>query len=494
MKTTFLSFLKKTAITTILGGASLCIVLLFSSCENFLKAQGTADVIQQAIDYANSTKYSIKVESEKGSGIVTKPAAGEALVKPSDIFNLSFSSESDSQFLKWEAYNALTNEPLEDETYLKIENSLMIDTTCTFVEDPEDENIQLAIRAVTAKRPRIIRATPVDQETGVPRNSTVCISFDKSNMNPDCIYYTEEEMQALKTELGLQDSDFLQGDNEHCNGRYYGYKKGDIHFFKNIQIGSSPVNGSSLTKYFYDPYWDNNLNDMGGSTLVIQTTNPPPPKDVVVYITLSKDFCYFEENIAVQLREANTISYKTMYENEFKSPEVFLNNQVEEPYNIIKFKDKDNKYKPLTYTWDSQRKPYTIQKCSDTQNIFMTFCFAATDEGGSCIANRFRLYCENVETASGQRPFIELPYSYFTSNKAYAGIEWSTQVEEWEDITEWSDDYACIIPRGSYLQKAQDYCFTIAAIDNDGNYHKLEDENKHVFYFWLTLTTAATID
>ena len=492
MKTLFNSFFKRNVLLPILGGAFLCIAFLFSSCENFLKAKGTAEIIEQAIEYANANKYSIKVDAQKGSGIVTKPAAGEALVKASDVFNLSFSSESDSQFLKWEAYNALTNEPLEDETYIKIENPLMIDTTCTFVKDPEDENIQLAIRAVTAKRPRIIRATPVDQETGVPRNSNVCISFDKSNMNSDCIYYTEEEMQALKTELGLQDSDFLQGDNEHCNGRYYGYKKDDKRFFKNIQIGSSPVSGSSLTKYFYDPYWDNDLNDMGGSTLVIQTTNPPPPKNVVVYVTLAKDFCYFEETIAVQLREATTISYKTMYNNDTNLPDIFVNNQLENPYNVIKFKDKDNNYKELPFTNDKNRKPYTIPTCSDTQNILMTFCFCATDEGGSSIANRFRLYCENVDSPSGEKPFIELPYSYFTINNGYAGIEWSTQIEEWEDITQWSDDYACIVPRGLYLQKAQDYCFTVAAIDNDGNYTKLADAEGHVLYFWLNLSTTAS--
>ena len=277
----------------------LSILFLFCSCDNFLKGAKTREALQKTIDYANADKYQIKVNSQKGSGIVTKPAAGEALVRVSDIFNLSFNAESDSQFLKWEVYNEVNGDLIQDDLYLQIENPLMIDTTCTFVKDPEDENIQLAIRAVTAKRPRIIRVTPVDQETGVPRNSPVRISFDKFNMDPDCIYYTEEELQSLKTELGLTDSDLLQGDLKLCEGRYYGYKKGEKRYFKNIDITNSKYDGSSLTKYFYDPYWEKEPNDLGGSTLVIQTTNPPPPKDVVVYVTLAKDFCYFEENIAV---------------------------------------------------------------------------------------------------------------------------------------------------------------------------------------------------
>ena len=468
MKTTFLSFLKKTAITTILGGASLCIVFLFSSCENFLKAQGTADVIQQAIDYANSTKYSIKVESEKGSGIVTKPAAGEALVKPSDIFNLSFSSESDSQFLKWEAYNAVTNEVLSDDTYLKIENPLMIDTTCTFVKDPEDENIQLAVRAVTAKRPRIIRATPVDQETGVPRNSPVRISFDKFNMDPECIYYTEEEMQALK-ELGLKDSDFLQGDNEHCNGRYYGYKKGDVHFFKNIQIGSSPVSGSSLTKYFYDPYWEKDPNDLGGSTLVIQTTNPPPPKNVVVYVTLAKDFCYYVGDIAVTFREENTISYKTMYDMDGMKPEIFVpkDSQNKNDYHVVKYKNSNGEFVTLPYTKYYGTIPYSIPVCDDINYITLSFSFSATDKGGSGIANRFRLRCGHEEND----PYIEIPYLNVTPDTGY---------------TQWSEEY--IIPRSDCLRSAGTYCFLLEAIDNDGYSSTLVDENNYEMNFWLKLS------
>ena len=382
---------------------------------------------------------------------------------------MSFSSESDSQFLKWEAYNAVTNEVLSDDTYLKIENPLMIDTTCTFVKDPEDENIKLAVRAVTAKRPRIIRATPVDQETGVPRNSPVRISFDKFNMDPECIYYTDEEMQALKTELGLKDSDFLQGDNEHCNGKYYGYKKNDKHFFKNIQIVSSPVTGSSLTKYFYDPYWEKDPNDMGGSTLVIQTTNPPPPKNVIVYVTLAKDFCYYAGDIAVTFREANTISYKTMTINESKAPVISVpkDSQNKNNHYVIKYKNSSGEFEALPYTKNEHTIPNNIPVCDDINYITMSFSFSATDEGGSGIANRFRLCCENKE----DYPCIELPYLNVTSDTGY---------------TQWSEEY--IIPRNDCLSSAGIYCFTLNAIDNDGNSAPLLYENQPCLYFWLKLT------
>ena len=469
MKTFFNSFFKRNVLLPVLGGAFLCIIFLFSSCENFLKAKGTAEIIEQAIEYANANKYSIQVDAQKGSGIVTKPAAGEALVKPSDIFNLSFSSVSDTQFLKWEAYNAITDEALEDETYIKIENPLMIDTTCTFVKDPENENIVLAVRAVTAKRPRIIRATPVDQETGVPRNSPVRISFDKFNMNPECIYYTEEEMQTLKTELGLKDTDFLQGDNDHCGGKYYGYKKNDKNFFKNIQIVSSPVTGSSLTKYFYDPYWEKDPNDMGGSTLVIQTTNPPPPRNVVIYVTLAKDFCYYAGDIAVTFREANTISYKTMYEMDKTKPEFIVpkDSQNKNDYHVIKYKNSNGEFVTLPYTRFYGTIPYSIPVCDDINYITMSFSFSATDKGGSGIANRFRLRCGHEEND----PYIEIPYLNVTPDTGY---------------TQWSEEY--IIPRSDCLRSAGTYCFQLVAVDNDGSDSELLDENHYVMNFWLQLS------
>ncbi len=457
----------------------LSILFLFCSCDNFLKGAKTREALQKTIDYANADKYQIKVESPKGSGIVTKPAAGEALVRASDVFNLSFSSESDTQFLKWEAFNAKTNKPLEDETYLKIEDPLMVETTCTFVKDPEDDNIILAIRAVTAKRPRIILSTPTYQETGAPRSSNVQIFFDKLDMETNSIYYTPEEIEELKKQEKITDEDFLQGDNEKCGGQYYGYIKDDIKYFKNIQIVSSRVDGSSLTKYYYDPYWEKEPNYMGGRTLVIQVTNPPPPKDVSVSITLAKDFCYFEEDIAVTLREDATITYKTNVEKENSLPEIIVpkDEQGNENYNVMKFKDSNGDFITLPYNIrglsSTAIESESIPSCNDVDYITMSFCFTATDKGGSGIANRFRLRCENLDG----RPVIELPYLDSTASEGY---------------TQWSKEY--LIPRSAHLRAAGKYQFSLEVIDNDGNSRTLQagvgDTINYPYCFWLNLTQS----
>ena len=449
----------------------ICLAALaLTSCDNFLKGSKIREDLERNIEYENADKYLIKVNALKGSGVVTKPAGSEAEVRPSDTFNLSFNSESDTQFVKWEAYNAVTNEALEDETYLKIEDPLMVETTCTFVKDPEDENILLAVRAITAKRPRIILSTPTYQETGAPRGANVQIMFDNFDMEKNCIYYTTEEMEELKKNLKLKDEDFLQGDSQNCNGQYYGYMKNEIKYFKNIEIISSPVIGSSLTQYYYDPYWEKQPNDMGGSTLVIQVTNPPPPKGVKIYITLSKDFCYYEDNIAVKLREATTLTYKTNVEKENTAPQIFVpkDEQNNDIYNVMKFKNSNGEYEILPFTTDISKVPDYVPVCSKIDFFTMSFNFSATDEGGSCIANRFRLCYESEEGT----PSIELPYSFVSRD---------------EGVTNWSDEY--LIKRNAYLRSAKKYCFTLEAIDNDGNAVKLKDnsDNHNTLYFWLNL-------
>ena len=470
MKTLHSHFGHMKAVITVLGWGLFCVVFLFSSCDNFLKGSKTREDLERNIEYANADEYQIKVNAQKGSGIVTKPAAGEAKVKVSDTFNLSFSSESDSQFLKWEAYNAVTNAPLADDTYLQIENPLMIDTTCTFVKDPEDENIQLAVRAVTAKRPRIILSTPTYQETGAPRSSNVQIFFDKFNMETNIIYYTQEEMEELKKKEKLTDEDFLQGDSQKCGGQYYGYIKDDVKHFKNIQIASSCVDGSSLTKYYFDPYWEKEPNYVGGRTLVIQVTNPPPPKDVSISITLAKDFCYFEDDIAVTLREDSTINYKTNVEKEDVKPAIIVpkDEQGNYNYNVMKFKDSNGDFITLPVQVNElDPKPENIPACNDVEYITMSFNFTATDEGGSGMANRFRLCVNNGAGV------IELPYLDTTASEAY---------------TQWSKEY--LIPRSAHLQSAGEYNFTLEVIDNDGNGTTLGKDNNPSYFFWLNLTKS----
>jgi hypothetical protein len=158
-------------------------------------------------------------------------------------------------------------------------------------------------------------------------------------MDPNCIYYTEEEMKELKETLNLQDNDFLQGDETLCGGRYYGYKKNGNKFFKNIQIINSNVSDENMAKYFFDPYWTKEPNAIGGSTLVIQTAYPPPPKGETLYVSLNKNFCYYKDGIQVKLLETKAWTYKIALTSNDKTPPKSVSNADK----IIKVKV-DNKF------------------------------------------------------------------------------------------------------------------------------------------------------
>lgn len=469
---------------------------LFSSCDSFQNSQEVKSQIVQQIDYANTNPYKIVIEAKKDSGIITKPASGEANVKPTDTFNLSFSAETDCQFLKWEVYNTATGQDIQDNSYLKIENPMMVDTTCDFVKAPEDSKIQLGIRAVTAKRPQIVLTKPTYQETGSPRTSNIQVLFDKANMDPDSIYYTEQEMKALKKELKLKTSDFLKGDTTNCNDKYYGYKKDGIKHFKNIQISSAKVDGQPLTEYFFDPYWAKEPNEIGGSTLIIQTTNQPAiPNGVTLFVTLDKNFCYFEEEIPVTLRESITWAYKTI-DREYIKPEIFLtkDEQDADNYNVILVKDKEGEFKALPFTTDKQNQPKQtlIPEITDRKYLEMRFLFYTRDDGGSGISNKFRLVCENPFLLSDQTaaPPTELPYYSTTETEGFADLTCSPQTAA---DAQWTEQHAFIIPRTQFTRPNKNYCFSIECIDNDGNATKLSNSAGNVLYFWLNLFNSADI-
>ncbi|MBR5401108.1 MAG: hypothetical protein IK102_04775 [Treponema sp.] len=393
----------------------LCVVLLFCSCDHFMEGAKIHETLEKTIEYANTPVYKIPVEADKEAGIITKPAAGEAAVKPTDTFNLSFNSESDHQFLRWEVYDAATGNVIKDNPYLKIENPEMIDTTCTVLALPSDTKIKLAVRAVAAQRPQVIFTFPLWQENGVQRNSDIRIKFNRHNMSPECIYYSEEEMKNLKKELGLYDRDFLKGNQWDCGGRYYGYEKDGIRYFKNIQLKFDTTDSSedprTIMNYFCDPFWYDNENELG-ATLVIQTNNIPPEMFKTIYVMLDKNLYYIEDNVQVTLREPSFTIYKTAgWDGDVDPPtnsifsldpsiEVDVGDGVYKPLYRQQLTYIDPASDPLSDNIVSALMPEAVPSgnnveipvCSDSENIRLRIKFAARDFGGSNLANHFELW------------------------------------------------------------------------------------------------------
>lgn len=512
--------MKKSGFLTLFSGAFLCIAL-FTSCENFLKAKEVQSQIEDSIAYANASVYTIAVTTEKSSGIVTKPAGGEAKVKPSDTFNLSFYAESDHQFIRWEVYNSVSNEKIENNLYLSIENPDMVETTCTLVKTPENSDIKPEIRVVAVERPQVYFTSPNYSDDGTPRNARIEVEFDK-DISEDSIYYTNEEIVQLKKD-GISDNKLLKIPETDI---VYGYEKNGHKFYKNIQITS----GNNAWFYedpfdYYDyPYFESKR------TLVINTRILPPVEQFgKLTITLDKGFFYlFEDKTPVTMRESKKWLY-SIKERETEEPyfsqtasalriynsdskqlwyaaitrnslwvtdnntaiQTCYNNSTDEQIAAALKQLVEDNTKSLNapVNLENPNVPLNdklIPKSSDSDYIRLGFNFSVIDKGGSNLKPYFYIVFYNPKDEDTPY-YVQVPYySRSENDKVCTG-----QANISEDI------YWVNIPRDEQLSEKKIYYFTLDAQDNDGNWGNNMKEmgvnNTPIsWYYWIDVTTPAT--
>ena len=136
----------------VLLAAGVAVVAGFTSCENFLKAQEVKQQVEEAIAYNNAKPYLIKVTSVEGTGTVSKPAAGEALKKVTDSFEIRFEPLTDYEFLFWEVSSTSLPEGASINDYIQIEDPQKTETTVTLKKSLEN----IIIHATVIDRPRVI--------------------------------------------------------------------------------------------------------------------------------------------------------------------------------------------------------------------------------------------------------------------------------------------------------------------------------------------------
>lgn len=187
------------------SGILLCAAaLLLVSCKNFLKGQETAEQIQAAINYANSDFTLIKVQPQKGTGTVVKPAGGETLQRPSDVFDLVFEPSVDYEFVTWKISAKNMPDGVSFVNCIEIDDPNKAETTVTFRRPLED----IIITPVVVRRPKILSYSPVYTGSLSLKDAKIQVIFDRK-MDPSSIYYSPDEINELKAELGLRDQDFL---------------------------------------------------------------------------------------------------------------------------------------------------------------------------------------------------------------------------------------------------------------------------------------------
>ena len=262
---------------------SLILGLSFTSCNNFFKAGEVKDEIEQHIAYANASSYLIKVTFQEGTGSIAKPASGETLKKVTDTFDIRFEPLPDFAFICWQVTSTKLLEGQNINDYVEIEDIQKAETRVTFKKALED----IVITARVAERAQIISYSPMTSE--VLKDSSVLVQFDH-DMNEDSIYYTKDDIDALKQSLGEENISFLP--SKKTQGRFYGYKKlatdniTEEYFFKNISFVDNETN-ENLTSHYDEPYFAT------PKMLTINTNKDIPIGDYTpILVTIDKNFFY----------------------------------------------------------------------------------------------------------------------------------------------------------------------------------------------------------
>ena len=277
--------MKKLNLITIL----FAFALIFTSCKGFMNANETRQQIEAAIAYANAPSYSIKVENNKNHGNIVKPAAGETNKKVTDVFEIKFEAYTDYEFIKWEAKSSKLSEGESIYDYISFEDEKASETKVTFIKALEG----IVITPVTAERAHIISYSPMT--TGVIKNSTIVVLFDH-DMSEDSIYYTTEEITALKNEFSLTDQDFLPEGAVIGQTKIYGYTKDGEIFYKNISLVNNK-SGKNIAHLFDAPSFENSR------TLIITTKDKEKGIDnfTQVLVTIEKGMFYEKDDKPIEM-------------------------------------------------------------------------------------------------------------------------------------------------------------------------------------------------
>lgn len=223
----------------------------FFSCENFMNGSALKQLIDEAVEYANSTPFNIRFS---GIGGKISPS-GEQSVKVSDEISLIFTEDTDKCFKKWEVL--LDNEVLTDEDAALLVSFDELNSPETKIKILKKE-ANIKIQALVEKRPKVLNYSPGYKAEGVFRDSLLRIIFSQS-MSESSIYWTKDELD----DLGITEDKYellLAKDKTDENGSqyYYGYsEKGNPEnvIFKAILIVNRDNPDENLLRYYDCPFY-----------------------------------------------------------------------------------------------------------------------------------------------------------------------------------------------------------------------------------------------
>jgi len=150
--------------------------LYFSSCKNFLSGDTLKQDIQNLIEEESAAQLDIYILADADTGSVAPNGIIQQKVgKP---FSIIFSESGEYQFLYWEVIDHDSKEKIDN--IIKIEDPKNPETKFTITKEVSN----LHIHPVCTQRPYIDRKVPENKDEGVPRDSSIIITFN-NNISKD---------------------------------------------------------------------------------------------------------------------------------------------------------------------------------------------------------------------------------------------------------------------------------------------------------------------
>ena len=226
---------------TCLSGAVLFItVLLFTSCENFLKGANVRQELEEAIEIANASPVTYYVIADQGSGTVTP---NQLRLKKKESFDIMFVPNDDWKFICWEVLDRDSGEVVEDS--IKFADAKALETKGTVLATREN----LSIHPKCIKLPAVVSHTPsVDTEKNYA-NTPIILNFN----------------------MELDEENFAEGG-----------------VFSNYDFITLSCSGSPVTNLFEKPV----LNDNKTSITLMSK-----PAELAYYIKEEKKALYIDINV-----------------------------------------------------------------------------------------------------------------------------------------------------------------------------------------------------
>ncbi|MBQ2551826.1 MAG: hypothetical protein II563_03120, partial [Treponema sp.] len=216
--------------------------------------------------------------------------------------DISFESDLDFQFIRWEVFNTKTGGTIDSTEYIEISDPYSDKASIKLLKEPT-QDVPLGIRSVVMERPQIISYTPIT--TGMLKDTTIQVLFNR-DMDPSSIYYTDTEISSLEDE-GVRT--FLP-----TNGaKKYGHIKEDGKtYFKNISITNKKT-GQNINDCFEGPFFDD------ASTLsIVASKNGGHVIDdyTQVLVRLEKGFFYTVQGKPVEMAGSKMWMYQVNSETD----------------------------------------------------------------------------------------------------------------------------------------------------------------------------------